>query len=211
MNDFVEQCRREWRRLRVPDPVADEMAADLAADLTEAQAEGASAEEVLGSAASDPRSFAASWAAERAVIPPPRLTARLSRRSLVLAATAALTVVTAIGAALVMFASPTVSAPTVAIGVPPELVGFREPGALTVLRAPPDPALASPSAPPAPGGVWVDRGGVAVLSAEAIDPGVEINKVGAILLIVGIVGIFPAMLLLFWSSRFDHLRSRPTY
>ncbi len=30
MSDFVQQCRREWERLRVPDPVANEMAADLA-------------------------------------------------------------------------------------------------------------------------------------------------------------------------------------
>jgi len=63
--EFVEECRQEWKRLRVPDPVANEMAADLEADLKEAEAEGASAEEVLGSGAFDPRSFAASWAAAR--------------------------------------------------------------------------------------------------------------------------------------------------
>ena len=33
MSQFVEECRREWKRLGVPDPVANEMAADLAADL----------------------------------------------------------------------------------------------------------------------------------------------------------------------------------
>jgi hypothetical protein len=48
VSEFVEECRREWRRLRVPDLVANEMAAYLAADLREAEAEGASAEEVLG-------------------------------------------------------------------------------------------------------------------------------------------------------------------
>jgi hypothetical protein len=208
VNDFVEQCRREWRRLRVPDAVADEMAADLAADLKEAQAEGASAEEVLGSAAGDPRSFAASWAAERAVIPPPRLAGRLSRRSLVLTATAALTVVAAIGAALVIFASPDASPPTVAIGLPPEFGSVRRPPeAIRILAVPPPTAFASPTAP---GGVWIDSGGRAVLLAEANDPGVEINRVGATLLIVGLVGIVPALLLLFWSSRFDNLRSRPT-
>jgi hypothetical protein len=105
VNDFVEHCRREWKRLRVPDAVADEMAAELAADLQEAAAEGASPEEVLGSGASDPRSFAASWAAERAVIPPTPLTVRL-RRSLIQPATAVLTIVAATGAALVIFASP---------------------------------------------------------------------------------------------------------
>jgi hypothetical protein len=60
MSDFVEQCRLEWRRLGVPDALADEMATDLAADLTEAAAEGVTAEELLGNSASDPRSFAAS-------------------------------------------------------------------------------------------------------------------------------------------------------
>src|SRR6266536_926983 len=89
VNDFVEQCRREWKRLRVPDPVANEMAADLAADLKEAEAEGASPEEVLGSGAFDPRSFAASWATERGVSRPSPSRERVSRRSLFLAAIAA--------------------------------------------------------------------------------------------------------------------------
>ncbi len=71
MSDFVEQCRREWKRLGVPDPLAEEMAADLASDLGEAEAEGVSAEELLGSSVFDPRSFAASWAAERGIIPDP--------------------------------------------------------------------------------------------------------------------------------------------
>jgi hypothetical protein len=71
MSDFVEQCRREWKRLRVPDPLADEMAADLTSDLAEAEAEGISIEELLGSSAFDPQAFAASWAAERGIIPEP--------------------------------------------------------------------------------------------------------------------------------------------
>jgi hypothetical protein len=68
VTEFVDECRREWRRLRVPDAVANEMAADLAADLNEAEVEGVSPEEVLGSGAFDPRAFAASWAAERGLI-----------------------------------------------------------------------------------------------------------------------------------------------
>jgi hypothetical protein len=40
VSEFVDECRREWRRLGVPDPVANEMAADLTADLEEAEAEG---------------------------------------------------------------------------------------------------------------------------------------------------------------------------
>ncbi len=70
MSEFVEECRREWKRLGVPDPIAGEMAADLAADLAEAEADGVSAEQVLGSGAFDPRGFAASWASERGVIGP---------------------------------------------------------------------------------------------------------------------------------------------
>lgn len=85
MNEFVEQCRREWKRLGVPDPLADEMAADLASDLGEAEADGVSVEELLGGSARDPRSFAVSWATERGVIPerPGRRSARRRPRFLV--------------------------------------------------------------------------------------------------------------------------------
>src|SRR6478736_6150076 len=102
MSDFVEQCRREWRRLGVPDPLAEEMAADLTSDLGEAEAEGVSAEELLGSSVFDPRSFAASWAAERGIIPtaPSRVNDR--RRPLVLAAFTALAAITTIVTALLL-------------------------------------------------------------------------------------------------------------
>jgi hypothetical protein len=70
MSEFVEECRREWKRLRVPKALADEMAGDLAADLREAEADGASEEEVLGSGASDARAFAAAWARERGLVRP---------------------------------------------------------------------------------------------------------------------------------------------
>ena len=71
---FVDECRREWKRLGVPDALANEMAAELAADLAEAEAEGASPEDVLGHAVFDPRALAASWAEERGVVghEPPR-------------------------------------------------------------------------------------------------------------------------------------------
>jgi hypothetical protein len=71
VSDFVEECRREWRRLGVPDPVANEMAADLTVDLEEAEAEGGSPEDVLGNSAFDPRRFAAAWAAARGVTSAP--------------------------------------------------------------------------------------------------------------------------------------------
>lgn len=71
MSEFVEECRREWRRLGVADPVANEMAADLTVDLEEAEADGGSAEDVLGNSAFDPRRFAAAWAVARGVTGPP--------------------------------------------------------------------------------------------------------------------------------------------
>jgi hypothetical protein len=70
VSEFVEECRRERRRLGVPDPIANEMAADLTADIEEAEAEGGSAEDVLGNSVFDPRRFAASWAGARGVTAP---------------------------------------------------------------------------------------------------------------------------------------------
>jgi hypothetical protein len=102
MSEFVEQCRREWRRLNVPDPLAEEMAADLASDLEEAEAEGVTAEELLGSSASDPRTFAASWAAERGIIPEPPSRGKTRRRPRLLVAFTALAAITVIVAALLL-------------------------------------------------------------------------------------------------------------
>jgi hypothetical protein len=188
VNQFVEECRREWERLRVPDPVADEMAAELTADLDEAAAEGASPDEVLGSAASDPRSFAAAWAAERGVVPQQSLTARLRRRSPLPLAIGALTIVAAVGAALVVFASPNASAPVAALR-PPPLAAY--PTKTEVARQ-----------------MWVianARGRVWVTEADAQGSGVDIHRVGSILLIAGIAGVILSLPLLFWSSsrRFD--------
>ncbi|HEY7208272.1 MAG TPA: hypothetical protein VH416_08515 [Gaiellaceae bacterium] len=102
MSDFVAQCRREWRRLGVPDPLAEEMAADLASDLAEAEAEGVSAEELLGRSVFDPRSFAASWAAERGIIPEPSGRPNARRRPLVLVAFTALAAIVLVVAALLL-------------------------------------------------------------------------------------------------------------
>ena len=71
MTDFVDQCRREWKRLGVPESLSEEMATDLASDLRDAEAEGVSAEEFLGSSAFDPSAFAAAWAHERGIVPVP--------------------------------------------------------------------------------------------------------------------------------------------
>lgn len=77
MTAYVEECRQEWKRLGVPDPLADEMASELEADLAEAEADGVSAAELLGE--SDARRFAATWATERGLVsePPPRSHKRL--------------------------------------------------------------------------------------------------------------------------------------
>jgi hypothetical protein len=117
MSDFVEQCRSEWRHLGVPDPLADEMAADLTSDLREAEADGVSAEELLGSSAFDPRSFAASWAAERGIIPEPPSRGNARRRPLVLVAFTVIAAIALIGAALLLLTGePKVS--VVASGAP---------------------------------------------------------------------------------------------
>jgi hypothetical protein len=102
MSDFVEQCRKEWKRLGVAGPLAEEMATDLTSDMAEAEAEGVSAEEFLGRSVFDPRSFAASWAAERGIIPvrPNRGSPR--RRPLVLVAFTAFAAVAVIVAALLI-------------------------------------------------------------------------------------------------------------
>jgi len=102
MTDFVEQCRGEWKRLGVPDPIAEEMAVDLAADLSDAEAEGVSAEEFLGSSAFDPASFAASWAAERGIIPAPTGRGNARKRPFVLVAFTALAAITVIVSALLL-------------------------------------------------------------------------------------------------------------
>ena len=102
MSEFVEQCRREWTRLGVADPLAEEMAADLASDLEEAEAEGVSAADYLGASASDPRSFAASWASERGIIPGPSGREKGGRRPRALVAFTALAAIAAIVASLLL-------------------------------------------------------------------------------------------------------------
>jgi hypothetical protein len=102
MSDFVEQCRTEWRRLGVPDPLAEEMATDLATDLREAEAEGVSADELLGSSVFDPRSFAASWAAERGIIPAPPSRGNARRRPLALMAFTTVAAIALVVAALLL-------------------------------------------------------------------------------------------------------------
>jgi hypothetical protein len=104
MNEFVERCLREWRRIGVPDAEANEMAADLDADLRDAAADGVAPEEVLGNGIFDAPSFARSWAAARGVIPPAHVpVARSDGRRIAAVALAVLAVLGAGFVALVIF------------------------------------------------------------------------------------------------------------
>jgi hypothetical protein len=188
MSEFVDECRREWKRLRVPDAVANEMAADLEADLKEAEAEGASAEDVLGSGAFDPRSFAASWAAERGVIPPSAPTPvaqgkRAPRRSRLLAAAAGFALVALIGAALV----------TVRPGSEQRLAlvtsGGPRPRAVGPALEIPLPQRLVPSGPR-----WQELMPAGVVAGRANRAGVAVQRVGLILLFIGIVGLIVTLI-----------------
>jgi hypothetical protein len=107
VNDFVEQCRHEWRRLGVPDVLAEEMATELASDLSEAEAEGVSAEQLLGRSAFDPRSFAATWAAERGIVPKQPSPTTVGRRPVFLTAfTGAAAIALIVAAALLLTGEP---------------------------------------------------------------------------------------------------------
>jgi len=143
MSDFVEQCRREWTRLGVPGSLAEEMAEDLAADLREAEADGISAEELLGSSARDPRAFAASWAAERGIIPASRDEGRARRKSRVLIAfTAVAAVALVVAVALLVTGEPRVGITTnnASVHFPPAQVNpsfFPPPGRVSTSAATP--------------------------------------------------------------------------
>jgi hypothetical protein len=112
MSDFSEQCRREWKRLGVPDALADEMAAELSADLREAQDEGVSPEELLGTGAFDPSSFAASWAGERGILPGAPAQARRRGPFLLSAFTAVAAIALVVSAALLLTGEPKVTIAT---------------------------------------------------------------------------------------------------
>jgi hypothetical protein len=196
VNQFVEECRREWKRLHVPDSVADEMAADLAADLAEAEAEGASAEDVLGPGALEPRSFAAAWAAERAVIGGPS-----GHRSPIPAAFAVLALVAIVGAVLLIRAS--------APGRQDLLVPASEllsrtsgPEASVILSAPlAEKRLAS-------GSVWVSTYDVRSLALDTRDSSSETRTIGAALSIVSLAAIVLLAIASLWLARGP--RSRPS-
>jgi hypothetical protein len=186
MSEFVEECRREWRRLRVPDPIANEMAADLEADLAEAAAEGASAEQVLGSGAFDPRAFAASWATERGIVAPdpPLPSATAAVRSLPVRRLRPSAAIAAIGAVAVLA--------TLAVAV--SLISFRS-GSRSV-------AFASPAARILPGpaaGVGPGPFGRLVFPQGGDLRSAAIPIIGLLMLVVGLGGL--VLWMLYWSPR----------
>lgn len=184
MNQFVEECRSEWKRLGVADPVANEMAAELAADLEEAEAEGASAEEVLGSGAFDPRSFATAWAAERGAIQRPLPSGHgIPRRSRMAAAIGAFALMAIIGAVLVILASP--PAPERRLVLTPSPAA---PERRLVLASPP--VVLDYRAQP------VDFVSARIDAVDENDSRVDTRTVGWVLLIVGLAGVVP--LTMFW-------------
>jgi hypothetical protein len=144
VSEFIDECRREWKRLRVPEQTADEMAQELAADLEEAKADGVPAGDVLGSGASDPRGFAAAWAVERGVTHP-RWPTTMRRSYLVLVVGVAVAVLAAVGAAIAISTSspdsvtPAATAPapvtTVASTAVPNLIGLAETEAVRAAQA----------------------------------------------------------------------------
>ncbi len=175
MSQFVDACRQEWRRLGVPDPAANEMAADLEADLIEAESEGVSAEEVLGNGAFDPRSFAESWAKERGLIQPPAFqpapVGHRTKQPRMFSLVLAFAVLAVVGA---VFA----------------IAGSHEAGAV-VMRKPLEALPAPPIRPPAellqPGAVQ----GVAGLD--------RFHAAGPLLLLIGGIGLITMLVL--WSWR----------
>jgi hypothetical protein len=209
VNVFVDDCRREWKRLDVPDSVAEEMAAELEADLVEAEAEGVSAEAVLGSGAGDPRAFASAWAAERGVIKRPPNGRGFARRAGVIVAIGVFALIAVLGGALVVVASP--SSPTRLAFAP----GAISPdGRSIAILAPP--ADQMPAPPPADVQVhvalaereaarlWISPVGtlppvIRIVAVDVDDSGVDTRALGWVLLAVGLGGVVP-LTVLWWAG-----------
>jgi hypothetical protein len=176
MTQFVDECRREWKRLHVPDDVANEMAMELEADLHDAEADGLSPEEVLGNGVFDPRSFAATWASERGVIPPPAPPPR-DRRTLVAAVIGALAI--AALAAGVAILSTRHGATQVALASPFKLRPVIAAHRLHALRP----------------GVTVPRFFFPPVRSRLVRVGVDPQPAGWILLVLGLVGTAASLIL----------------
>jgi hypothetical protein len=199
VNEFVEECRSEWKRLGVPDPVANEMVAELSADLEEAKAEGASPEDVLGTGAFDPRSFAADWAAERGVVQRPLPGGYRHPRYAVLTAIGAFALIALVGAVLVIHAAPSASGRlALAAQVRPPLAGVWVRGP----APPPGPARAVVVAAPLP------AAGARSVPVDIDDSAVETRTVGSVLLTLGLAGVVLSTMFWLWveAGRWSGLR-----
>jgi hypothetical protein len=168
MSGFVEECRKEWSRLGVPEAEANEMAADLEADLAEAKAEGVSPEEVLGNGYFDPRSFAASWAASRGFVHPTRpVRGTIQVRTLVLALGAVVAAAfVALGLAF-LFGTPVVSRSVSASAAAPFARHLQR--------------------PPLPSIFVTPSGGHPVVFGPVVPP--SLLAAGLVLLFVGLAGL----------------------
>jgi len=197
VNEFVKECRSEWKRLGVPDAVANEMAADLAVDLEEAEADGTSAEEVLGSGAFDPRSFATAWAAERGVIQRPVPSGRgLTRGFRLAAAIGTLALAISIVGAVLVIGDSRSDQKRIPVAAPGDL--------------PPNTALVSPFDVPRParppGPLTLTADGRLILlhlpaspaAAGADDSGVDSRTIGSVFLSVGLAGVAASTLFVLW-------------
>jgi hypothetical protein len=156
------------------------MAADLTADLREAEAEGGSTEDVLGSSAFDPKAFAASWAFERGVTgrdpaPAPAAAPRKSRTAWAFAAFAAVAIVGALLLAVSSRVHTSVVAAPAGAFVKPVFVG---PGKVPV---PPGVEVKPPQ-------VWLPKP-LGVQGAIVSMPDDGMRKLGGVLLILGIAGL----------------------
>ena len=169
MTEFVEQCRHEWRRLGVPNAVANEMAAELETDLEEAESEGVPPEEVVGGTL-DARSFAESWAAERRV-------GRSRVRRAVLFAALATCVALAISGAVLTLSAPSSHA-------------VRAAGPVTLQL----PRTAPPPNPSAVTAVWVTAAPPALVSSSDD----YTRTLGVVLLLVGAGGMAATGLFSLW-------------
>jgi hypothetical protein len=178
VNEYVAECRREWRRLGVSDSEAGEMAAELEADLDEAS----SLDEALGPDAADARAFARRWALERGVVPSARRRLRVGAA----AALAAFALVAIAGALLMVFSSPRSERLALRTVPQPASVGpqrvWSGPPARVTLEPVPTIAVRAP-VPPL----------VRVVSAD--DSGVDADSVGLVLLVAGLAGFLPLALL----------------
>jgi len=178
VSDFVEECRREWRRLGVPDPVANEMAADLTVDLEEAEAEGGSPEDVLGNSAFDPRRFAAAWAAARGVTSVPPSYRPPPWRTPIAIALAVVVGVLTIGAGVALavgHASSSVAFATRRVGAVPGSIRLFAPGPGRIV---------GPGLPPDFVGTHIG--------------GIEVQPLALILFIVGVLGL-ALLAVWYWS------------